>query len=372
MEQLLIPAADAMPIPAPVWLLKFLLLFTFFLHLIPMNIILGGSFTTLFADWFGRKKNSEYHLALARSFSKAIPTAMAFTITLGIAPLLFLQVLYGQLFYASSILMGWPWLLIVGLIITAYYSFYTYSYRWEKMHAARLAVIALGAVLVGIVAMIYRNNMTLMLLPETFRATYFQDPAGTLMSVDEATSLPRFLHFFIGAFAVTGLFIVVYALRKLSSSEAYGRWALRFGVILFASATLVEMAVGIWYLVALPKDVMMLFMGGSILGTASLGLGILLPFGSMMLLMMSMKAERPAKQAWGGIGLLVLTLVFMVIMRDIVRDGYLAGTFDVYDRVTDPQWGVIAIFTVLLLLGLGVVGYMLKLVMDAMKGPKPN
>jgi hypothetical protein len=81
MESLLLPSPDAMPIPAPVWLLKFLLLFTFFLHLIPMNIVLGGSFTTLFNDWFGRRTNSEYHLALARGFSRMIPTAMALTIT---------------------------------------------------------------------------------------------------------------------------------------------------------------------------------------------------------------------------------------------------------------------------------------------------
>ena len=372
MEQVMIPAADAMPIPAPVWLLKFLLLFTFFLHLIPMNIVLGGSFTTLFADWFGRKKNSEYHLALAKGFSKMIPTAMAFTISLGIAPLLFLQVLYGQLFYSSSILMGWPWLFVFGLVMGAYYSFYLYSYRWEKMHGARLLVIALGALLVGSVAMIYRNNMTLMLLPETFRTIYFQDPSGVLLSVDEATTLPRFLHFFIGAFAVTGLMVVIYGLRKMKTDEAFGRWALRFGVLLFASATLVEMGVGIWFLVALPRDVMMLFMGGSMLGTASLGLGILLPFGSMMLMMMAMKAEKPARLAWSGISLLGLTLVSMVIMRDIVRDGYLAGKFDVFARSTDPQWAVIVIFVVLLVAGLGVIGYMLTLVMEAIKHPRTS
>jgi hypothetical protein len=261
--------------------------------------------------------------------------------------------------------MGWPWLLVIGLVITAYYSFYAYSYRWEHMHATRLLVIALGSLLVGGIAMIYRNNMTLMLLPESFRSTYFADPAGTLISVDEATSLPRFLHFFIGAFAVTGLVVVVYGLRKMKNDPPFGRWALRYGVIMFASTTLVEMGIGIWFLIALPREVMMLFMGGDMIAAASLGLGILLPFGSMMFMMMSMKADNPRTLATAGITLLGLTLVFMVLMRDIVRDGYLAGTFDVYDRATDPQWDVIVLFFVLLAGCVGVIGYMLRLVRQA-------
>ena len=37
-----IPQPDPLALPAPAWLLWALLLLTFFLHVIPMNLVLGG------------------------------------------------------------------------------------------------------------------------------------------------------------------------------------------------------------------------------------------------------------------------------------------------------------------------------------------
>lgn len=364
-DQLIIPSPDAMPVPAPIWLLKVLLLFTFLLHIIPMNIALGGSFTAFVTDLLGRKRNSEYHLKLARSFSKAIPIATAFTITLGVAPLLFLQVLYGQLFYTSSILMAWPWLAVIGLLILAYYGFYLYQYRWERLQGARLWVVLISALFVFVIGLIYTNNVTLMLAPEKFASMYHSNPSSTHWNFDEPTVIPRYLHFFVASFAVTGLLVVIIGLGKRSTDAAYGRWAVRYGGTLFVVATIIQMAVGIWFLLALPTDVMMLFMGRNLLATVLLGAGILLPIISMMLMILAIKSELPKSLAVGSISVLALLLVVMVIMRDIVRDGYLAGKFDVFDRVVEPQWGVMALFAVLLIGGLSVVGYMLTKVVRA-------
>jgi len=133
-----IPDVDPIPLPAPVWLLKALLLLTFLLHIIPMNLVLGGGLTSFVTEVLGRRRGSEYHLRLARSFARMIPVAVAFAITLGVAPLLFLQVLYGQLFYTSTILMAWPWLAVIALVILGYYGFYLYSYRWQRWRGVRL------------------------------------------------------------------------------------------------------------------------------------------------------------------------------------------------------------------------------------------
>ena len=43
----IIPLADPLPQPAPVWLLWALLQLTFFLHLLAMNVVLGGSILAL-------------------------------------------------------------------------------------------------------------------------------------------------------------------------------------------------------------------------------------------------------------------------------------------------------------------------------------
>ncbi|MEE9203583.1 MAG: hypothetical protein V3U08_01100 [Nitrospirales bacterium] len=44
---------------------------------------------------------------------------MAFAIVLGVAPLLFIQVLYGQLFYTAAILVGRVWILLILVLILA-------------------------------------------------------------------------------------------------------------------------------------------------------------------------------------------------------------------------------------------------------------
>ena len=43
----IIPLADPLPQPAPAWLLWALLQLTFFLHLLAMNVVLGGSILAL-------------------------------------------------------------------------------------------------------------------------------------------------------------------------------------------------------------------------------------------------------------------------------------------------------------------------------------
>jgi len=354
-----IPDVDPIPLPAPVWLLKALLLLTFLLHIIPMNLVLGGGLTSFVTEVLGRRRGSEYHLRLARSFARMIPVAVAFAITLGVAPLLFLQVLYGQLFYTSTILMAWPWLAVIALVILGYYGFYLYSYRWQRWRGVRLWVVMGSALLFMAVALIYSNAVTLMLRPEAFASLYHMAGAGSHWNIGEPTAIPRYLHFLVASFAVTGLFVIIYGMRQLRSEESYGRWALRYGAGWFIVATIVQMAVGIWFLVALPREVMMLFMGGSVFATILLGLGFLLPIVSLMLVLQASRALHPRPMAWTGIGVLAVTLVVMVLIRDLVRDGYLGGKFNVMDRVADPQWGIILIFALVLLGGLGTVGYLL-------------
>ena len=359
-DQLVIPAPDAMPIPAPIWLLKGLLLLTFLLHIVLMNLTLGGSFIAFITDRKGRTKNSGYHLALAKTFSKMIPVTMAFTITLGVAPLLFLQVLYGQLFYTATVLMAWQWLSVILFVILAYYVFYFYSYRWEKLHDYRPWVVVVGTLLMVVVAFMLTSAMTLMLDPQKFAGIFHANPSGTHWNTGEVTLIPRLLHFLVAAVAVTGLAIVIHGLRKMKSDEGFGRWALRYGASWFSVATIVQMGIGIWFLLSLPKDVMMLFMGQNILATVFLGLAFLMPVASIMLILLASRSEQPRTMAIGGITVLGLTLVVMVIIRDLVRDGYLAGMFDVFDRTVEPQWGVLAVFGVIFIAGLGVVAYMLN------------
>ncbi len=160
-----IPQPDPLALPAPAWLLWALLLLTFFLHLIPMNLVLGGSIIGAIARVRGRRPDRPHEARLAHIIVKAMPVLISVTVTLGVATLLFLQVLYGRLFFASAVVMGWWWLSVIGLLILTYYAAYLLAMRESSLGAAATILAWLVAALAGTIALIYGNNMTLMLKP---------------------------------------------------------------------------------------------------------------------------------------------------------------------------------------------------------------
>ena len=117
----IIPSADSIPVNW--WWFQVLLIVTFLLHLILMNFILGGSLLSLW-DVFRNKT--------FKKESMTIPTLIALTINLGVPPLLFLQVIYGNFFYTSSVIMASPWILVIPVLILAYYGAYIYVFKTKK------------------------------------------------------------------------------------------------------------------------------------------------------------------------------------------------------------------------------------------------
>jgi hypothetical protein len=78
-----------------------------------------------------------------------------FSVNFGVAPLLFVQVLYGHFFYASSILMAVFWLAVIPLLIAAYYAAYLYGFRFGALGRAGAAVIGLDFVRTGYLAPVF-------------------------------------------------------------------------------------------------------------------------------------------------------------------------------------------------------------------------
>ena len=132
-----LPAPDVLPLPATVPVLHFLLLLTFFLHVLFMNCLLGGVLLTAWSRLRSRAPGDE-HARLADQYTKLLPTLVAGTVTFGVAPLLFLQVIFGQFFFSSSVIMAWPWFMVVPILLLAYYGTYLQSFAGQKLGTARL------------------------------------------------------------------------------------------------------------------------------------------------------------------------------------------------------------------------------------------
>ena len=217
----LIPTLDPNPLPAPYWVFKLLLLTTFFLHIVAMNFVLGGGVLALVSKW--RSKNDERSGRMFLDIAKKLPVLLPATITLGIAPLLFVQVLYGQFFYTSSILMAWPWFLVLVFLTTAYYGFYYVSYRGGRPGGRAGGVMLFSVILVFLIGFLFSNNLTLSETPSRWAGKYFANPAGWNLNLTEPTLIPRFLHFVVAAVAVGGLLLVFLALANWKRDPEHAR-----------------------------------------------------------------------------------------------------------------------------------------------------
>jgi hypothetical protein len=357
-----IPQPDPVPLPGPEWLIWGLLILTFFLHLVPMNLVLGGSLLGALARVRARRGDRPHEAALAHVIVKAMPVLISAAVSMGVAALLFLQVLYGRVFFVSSVLMGWWWLGVILLLILAYYGAYLLAFREQVLGAAGSVLAWSIAAVVGLIALIYGNNMTMMLKPQELPGLYAATGTGVLLNLGDYTLVPRHLHMFLGAVAVTGLGIAVFGAIRLSSEAEFGRWAVRYGSAACGIATALNVFVGLWWLAALPREVLLRFMGQDLAAVVVLVAGILLTISGAALLILAGAAKdaRPGPFVWGAAATLLPGIVLMILTRDTVR----SASLDVarFERVAwvVPQWGPIVIFVVLLAVALASVAWMVR------------
>lgn len=77
-----------------------------------------------------------------------LPFALGAAITAGVAPLLFLQILYKESFYTSSLLLFNRWMAIVPVLIIGFYALYlaksARAKRWRPLFRAAIPMVAFG------------------------------------------------------------------------------------------------------------------------------------------------------------------------------------------------------------------------------------
>ena len=356
--QIILPGADALPLPASVLLLQFLLHLTFLLHLLAMNAMLGGLILTFIARLRGGGADDPW-TPLADAVSKVSPSLVAATVTLGVAPLLFLQTLYGQFFFTSSILMGWGWFSIVVVLIFAYYGVYLQSFRGKKLGAAQMPLLAVTLLLFLWVSFMLSNNMTLMLNMKQWGPLYFADARGLHLNLGDGQLWPRWLHMLIGAIATSGLMLAWWGKARLRGGDSSGSFMVRAGMNAFTWYTLANIGLGVWYYLAQAGPIRKLFMGGSGYATALFGIGFLL---GIILFLMGWLGRRKGDSVglWHITLAALVNLVSMILMRDVVRSGILGDHFQPGEFVVQPQVLNLVIFAILLLAGIGVMVWMLR------------
>lgn len=354
----LLPALDPTPNPGPVWLFQVLLVFTFFLHVLFMNMTLGGTLMAAVAQLASGGRAGDHRTALAARMSTINSYAIAFTITTGIAPLLFVQVIYQQTFYAATILIGGAWLGMLVLLMVGYYAAYLYKFRGVPTRGSGGTLwLVLAAVLFLAIAMI----QVAVNLIHSQPGSWVDIAANGWAALGDPTYVPRLLHFVFGSVATTAALITWWAVRKARQGEevelnegiARHAWKWAMGTIFL------QVLDGFLFLMLLPRDVLRGLMG-NVWMVLPLAVGVVLALG--LLLMLARTSDPVAKPGavTGVVGTMLLILAAMSITRHQVRMLYLDAFTKDIEWVVAPQWGNFVLFALLLVVALVTVGWMVR------------
>ncbi|QQR57372.1 MAG: hypothetical protein IPG59_20715 [Candidatus Melainabacteria bacterium] len=360
----IIPNYQPLPLPAPLWLLTTLLILGFYLHVLPMNVILGGTFLSSFMFFkSAHDKNSRMYEA-AKTMASILPVFVSFTITQGIVPLLFLQLLYGPMFYTSSIIMAVPWIGIIALLIVAYYGCYFVIYRLFKQDQAQENAGAIGLVLLiscvlfMLIGFTFSSNMLLMTHPEKWLEYYNHSSNGLNFHLNDPQLIPRYLHFFLSAIAVASLFMGYLGTRKIANDHEQGTWMIKKGASLFSIITSLQIGVGFFFLFSLPRDLVRQFMSGEGLMSWIFFASLALSAVSIILGYTAASSGNP-KHLRATFHTTLLVILTMVLNRHFLREALLSPYIKPETLKIQPQWDLLGIF---ILSAVGLIVYLVWLV----------
>lgn len=207
---------------------------TFALHILFVQLMLGTSAIAL----YGAYTNSPYWRRLGTAMLEIAKVSVSVAIVIGVAPLLFVQVVYDPHWYTSNVLSAdWVIAFIIILILAywAMYFFYFQNYKNPDKTAqpkSRWSMI-ISLILMLVVGFIMHSLTTQILHPELWKDWYMQagklDYSGGSL---HAYNIWRYAFFISMAIPVAGAMLVTYRRFKKVREDAdqdYLNWAAEIG-----------------------------------------------------------------------------------------------------------------------------------------------
>jgi cytochrome c len=155
------------------------------------------------------------------------------------------SILYTPLFYSASVMNSPHWLYIIYGNIVAFLLSYLYKFTWhlleEKHKALHIFIGFLAMLIFFTLPFVFMATVQLYLTPSTWTLnTHFWE---ALLRTD---TLWRLAHFFLGSFAVSGVFMLLYGAykRRNEADREAGELLIRMGRNWFLVSTVLNLFVG--------------------------------------------------------------------------------------------------------------------------------
>ena len=361
--------------PAPYWLIAFLKLLGFTLHIAAMHLWYAGLLIALLLGVSGRPHTG----VLSGRLMRRMPIIVAYGVNFGIVPLLFIQVSYYRVFYPATILMAWFWLSIIVLLTLAYYGVYFYASGLRSPTGLTWfhGLVGWGASCLFVaIGFLFANGFSLMTnlhdWPQLWlRASVGGAALGTALNIADPTFWPRWLMMFGLAITTVAAYVAVDAgLFAGRESEEYRRWAPDFALNLYTFGGVWFAIMGAWYVFGTwSAEARQYMLGGSLIlltGLTAVGPG----FPWFCILLQSRGAGTPSRFALAaGVGQ-VVTLALNAVSRQLLQNFELRRFVDVTAEPVATQLSPLVLFVVLLVAALAIIAWMVVKIMAAeRRGP---
>ena len=184
----------------------------------------------------------------------------------------------------ATVIVAPAWLGLLLLLMAAYYLTYLGKYRLRAGKGAALP-FALSALLFLCVAAIQVAVHLLSVQPGRWEGVLAQP--WTLLA--DRAFVPRFLHFVLAGVTLAGILLAWIAVRRPPAEEERANASARamFGVKIALLATVLQLVVGLWLTISVPREVLLGLMRGGGATMAPFTIGIFAGFGLLVFLAMT-------------------------------------------------------------------------------------
>lgn len=332
------------PLGSPIHpvVMQVLLVVTYVLHILFVTTAIGA----LVVGLYGLHKTEDNWQRLSRVAIRLATQATGLGITMGIAPLLFVQVIYDPAWYTATTLMGLWTVLFIPVVALGYLFLYV---LYTRGNLAWVGYVSLA--LLVLAGFIMHSLSNAGLYPSRWVEWYA--PGGVVHTTGErflGYNLPRFAALVFGQAALSlGVMLLLfgwYFRRRedvpqafLAFVESMAQKALRLGAILFGALGL------LWAF------------------TQGAELGLMVPVALVVLVVSGLfylHAQRARMEnALGSLGLYLVALLVVGVLREGIRVVSLGGMG--YSALQYPyvwDWGSIIYFVVTALAAVPVIVYL--------------
>jgi cytochrome c len=320
-----------LPLPLPVGsagaflvpVFHILLVVAFVVHILFINVLLGGSLASVWFNLVGVIRKSKDYDRAGYLMTTPVTISENMGALWGVAPLLIVSVMFTAFWYSAAVMMSPQILHIIYGNIVAFLFSYLYKFTWPHLHDRKGLHLSFGVASLLIffsLPFVFMTTVQLYLTPGTWKLG---------LRFWEAMMRPdvffRLGHFFLGSFAVSGVFMMIFGAKKRKNPDdaEAGTIVFNTGRSWFVVATGINLFVGLLTFFQFPSYGIEAF--HSSIFAVVLGVGVLAAVAALAVMVRNVVlSEATDKYLKPTVALMAIAVLSMATGRHGMRLALLA------------------------------------------------